>query len=287
MNKTGKALWAKAQVLSQRADELFAERNTLYQQADQEKRSYQEKDAQRQLEIDHLKSQADALAAEFKRLYQASGDAYNAGEGGLAKGFSLQGRAIQAQCEAVNAQWHGLLHTLSPLKADIDALYQAAQERHQQAITCVNQAKELRAQVHAIQKPKQRKQVSDASIQNVARLLADERCHLIRKHTRQTAAELRQRCIEEPTHNTSSFTTRAIAEKIVSMALHQCRADINNWLPTDEDPLYVIYSGGKTIGYVITPTNSVLQPATRALIILRHDPVAPTGYCIVTGYPIL
>lgn len=281
MNRTRKELWTQAQVLSQRADELFAERNTLYQQAGQAKRSYQEKEAQRQLDIDRLKSEADALAAEFKRLYQASRDAYNAGEGGLAKGLSLQGRAIQAQCEAVNAQWHGLLHTLSPLKADIDALYQAAQERHQQAITCVNQAKELRAQATGSQNRRH---------PNLLPLLAHPDCHLRDKHIGKTEEELRQRLQTEQTDKASSFTNPDIAEKIVSIVLYQGHMDIHNWVRQKGPDLSLIYSGGKTIGHIITQTNSALQSATRALVIFRkekRDPGARPRYYIVTGYPIL
>ena len=102
---TAAELCEEAGNLSQRADQLRTERDTRRQHAAQLRSQYRPR-------IDELKVAADELADEFKDLYQQARDAYEADDRASAKAFSVEGHAVQAECEALNNEASELIEEL-------------------------------------------------------------------------------------------------------------------------------------------------------------------------------
>lgn len=69
------------------------------------------------VKIEEKKKKADELAAEFRRLYRESQEAYTDGDGELAKELSEEGHTAQDQCTAINAEVKELYQDLKKLNA--------------------------------------------------------------------------------------------------------------------------------------------------------------------------
>ncbi len=108
--------------------DLSSKRWKLISTADTLKTTYQNRIGEYQPKIDELKAAADNLAPKFRQLYQESQDAYAAEEKDLAKTFSLQGRSVQADCEALNEQANAMRRELKSLLDQINFYYDEAKD---------------------------------------------------------------------------------------------------------------------------------------------------------------
>jgi len=72
--------------------------------------------------INSLQQQADQLAAEFRRLFKESQQAYQNEEGALAKQLSLKGQEIQKKCEELNSQVNSYRNALMISRNEIEKL---------------------------------------------------------------------------------------------------------------------------------------------------------------------
>lgn len=84
------------------------------------------------VEIEEKKKKADELATEFRRLYQESQEAYQDGNGELAKELSIQGHEAQDECKALNEEVTDLYEELRDLRrqaAEIGDLPQTVLQR--------------------------------------------------------------------------------------------------------------------------------------------------------------
>lgn len=66
-------------------------------------------------EIGEKKRRSNELAAEFRRLYRESQEAYSDGDGELAKELSEEGHEIQNECESLNQEVRDLYERLKDL----------------------------------------------------------------------------------------------------------------------------------------------------------------------------
>lgn len=136
MGKSETDLYEKAQEESERAEELFGERDALKKQANEVKVNYQSS-------IDELKAEADDLAEKFKLVFQEASEAYESGDGALAKKLSIEGKEAQSECEVLNERVKDLI---GKLQEELDELYAEADEKHEEAMICIQEAKQLRAE---------------------------------------------------------------------------------------------------------------------------------------------
>jgi chromosome segregation ATPase len=130
--------------LLRKSKELFSERQNLIVQARSLKAEYQRLFREFQPEIDDLQSQADKLANEFRELYRRSQQAYLEDNRALAKSLSIQGHAVQEQCEALNAKANARRDQLKNLQGQIDDLCLRADGLKEEAKKCREKAEELR-----------------------------------------------------------------------------------------------------------------------------------------------
>lgn len=133
MPKTFDELFDEACELTRKANRLLVEREKIRQEA----ASFRFK---HQSEIDEMKVEADALAREFKRLYQESQDAYAGGQGAYAKQLSLEGHAKQAECEDLNRQ---VGRKIEELKEKLVSFYRRADAKQKEADEYYNRAKQI------------------------------------------------------------------------------------------------------------------------------------------------
>lgn len=133
-------LYEKAKGLSREAEELFAQRDSLRDQARQVRASYQPR-------IDTLKEEADQLAEQFKALYRESQEAYSSGDGSYAKELASDAHEKQEECEELNREARNLI---SELQGQVRTLYDEADAKHQEAMACIHEAKRLREQAKQI-----------------------------------------------------------------------------------------------------------------------------------------
>ncbi len=73
-------------------------------------------------QIDHLKSEVDELAGEFRVLFANASEAYDNDEKALAKSLSQQGRAKQSQCQELNDIITQKAVKVSAMKTDLRKL---------------------------------------------------------------------------------------------------------------------------------------------------------------------
>jgi hypothetical protein len=113
--------------------------------------------------------------------------------------------------------------------------------------------------------------------------------HTMRKHVGRTDAQLAKRLADEPNiPAASTFAEPAIAERAIAEALGAKAADINTWLagtaPRLNPPLRVNlgYNVGRSLARGAASTTNVQS----VLIVLQRDASLPTGYRIVTAYPV-
>jgi RHS repeat-associated protein len=113
--------------------------------------------------------------------------------------------------------------------------------------------------------------------------------HTIARHVGQTDAQLAARLAAEPTiPAASTFPDRATAERVIADALDVRAADLQAWLagsaPRLTPPLRVTlpYTTGRSLPRGATATIDVQS----VLIVLQRDASLPTGYRIVTAYPV-
>lgn len=151
MPQTPQELYQLAQEWSARANMYFAERDAQRQQAINMRAGFDELKLRYEPVIANLQEEANALADEFRQLYQAARDAYAAEDGAAAKSLSMEGRASQELCQELNTQRMELIEQLSTQRAAINEAFAIVREKHQQAISCIEQAKRLREQARQLQ----------------------------------------------------------------------------------------------------------------------------------------
>lgn len=79
-----------------------------------------------QPQIDEMQARADELALQFKEKYAASNEAYEDGDGELAKELSLEGHELQEECEELNRQVNELRPRLSHLSGVVQRKFNEA-----------------------------------------------------------------------------------------------------------------------------------------------------------------
>lgn len=107
---------------------LIEKKRDILRKASEAKQIYQERQNELGPEIEQLQSKAEALAAEFRRLYKEASSAYEAGEGALAKVLSEAGHEAQDRCEAINAAANRYRRELKRLRQIYLDYYQRAED---------------------------------------------------------------------------------------------------------------------------------------------------------------
>jgi hypothetical protein len=84
----------------------------------------------------------------------------------------------------------------------------------------------------------------------------------------------------------SSYFDRATAENVIAQVLEGSQIAISIWLSGWSERFGVDYSMSEPVGIFLArgATGAVIVNSTR--IILVRDPSMPTGYRILTGFPI-
>ncbi|WP_152680351.1 RNase A-like domain-containing protein [Chromobacterium subtsugae] len=111
--------------------------------------------------------------------------------------------------------------------------------------------------------------------------------HLLEKHVGQMEQDLLDRLANEPQiSGSSSFYDRATAESAVSDALDANQATITDWLNGSSGRLRIDYSQSDPIGISVSRGATGAIDVSGSRIILVRNPSMPTGYNILTGFPI-
>jgi hypothetical protein len=110
--------------------------------------------------------------------------------------------------------------------------------------------------------------------------------HVLRKHVGQTDDQLRQRLEEEPNISAAStYTDRAMGERVIGAAIAENRSRIQRWLerPGKHTNLVLDYDSPGPIGRTLKRGESQARPCSHALVVLKYD--APGSYHVLTSYP--
>lgn len=111
--------------------------------------------------------------------------------------------------------------------------------------------------------------------------------HLLRKHVGQTEAELAARLAAEPgIAAASSFFDKATAEAAISEALKANQAKIDDWMKTPSKKLLLAYTSPTPVGVSVLGGASDAVEASKVQAVLIKDATMPSGYRILTGYPV-
>ena len=100
--------------------------------------------ARRQPELDEMAKLADDLAVEFKRLYAAATEAYQARNGRLAGQLSARGRMVERECKNLNRQISDLRDELRMASARAKVWYDEAREHEWKIVDYRYEARALR-----------------------------------------------------------------------------------------------------------------------------------------------
>lgn len=87
-----------------------------------------------QPQIAALRREADIAATEFKTIYEQASAAYAGEAKALAKSLSLDGKAAQARCEALNRQANELSGRVKALQEGYIAAFEASKRARQEAV---------------------------------------------------------------------------------------------------------------------------------------------------------
>ena len=111
--------------------------------------------------------------------------------------------------------------------------------------------------------------------------------HLITRHVGKTEVELLNRVSRGNVRTASSFTDRTTAEVITSKAIDTNQSKINNYLSgSQKGYLEIDYKSSSTVGISISKGQTSATQVSNARIIIAREPSMPTGYRVITGYPI-
>ena len=111
--------------------------------------------------------------------------------------------------------------------------------------------------------------------------------HLIARHTAKTPEELVSRLRSDMgIASASSFTSLAVAEAVVGVAIGARQKQISAWLRGREDRTTIDFTANKPVGIVVRRRTMTATPATTLRLVLERDPnFQPQGWRIITGYP--
>jgi filamentous hemagglutinin len=111
--------------------------------------------------------------------------------------------------------------------------------------------------------------------------------HLIARHVGKTNADLTARLNAQPNINAaSSFPDRATAERAVSSALNANAASISQFLNGSGGRLVIDHNLASPIGHVMSRGSTTSVQSSNVRIVIQRDASMPTGYRIVTGFPV-
>jgi Bacterial CdiA-CT RNAse A domain len=111
--------------------------------------------------------------------------------------------------------------------------------------------------------------------------------HTLARHVGRTDAQLRDRLRREQISAASTYTDRAIAQRVVARTLERQRARVDEWLARkgSRPNLALDYRGDgrETIGRSLTRRSSQTIPCSNAVVVLRWD--GSRGFIVLTSYP--
>ena len=112
--------------------------------------------------------------------------------------------------------------------------------------------------------------------------------HTLARHVGRSDADLRERLRRERQISAAStYTDRAIAERVVARTLARHRTRVDQWLARQgsRPNLALDYDGDprETIGRSLTRRNPQPVPCTDAVVVLRWD--GRRGFIVLTSYP--
>ncbi len=108
--------------------------------------------------------------------------------------------------------------------------------------------------------------------------------HTIKRHVKRSESYLKKR-IKGDINEASSFINEAVAEQVISQALHQNRKKISHWINNQQsgDRLVFDVQTKKPTGYGIRKGESKLSKRYGARIVLQYS--QSKGRFILTAYP--
>jgi hypothetical protein len=110
--------------------------------------------------------------------------------------------------------------------------------------------------------------------------------HPVSKHVGRTDTQLIDRFVTEPhIPSSSSFTNMEIADQAVGQVLSTNRSKIRTWLSDSDRQLPLSGSLDFEVGRKVLYGSTSVQTSTDAFVLLRRDPLMPSGYRVHTAYP--
>ncbi|GAA3105046.1 hypothetical protein GCM10010520_57410 [Rhizobium viscosum] len=111
--------------------------------------------------------------------------------------------------------------------------------------------------------------------------------HLISRHVGKLDADLSARLSSQPNVTAaSSFPDCATAERAVSSALDANTPNISQFLSGSNNRLIINHNVGSPVGNVLTRGSATSVPSSNVRVVIQRDPTMPTGYKIITGFPV-
>ncbi|SUC82811.1 Uncharacterised protein [Pannonibacter phragmitetus] len=111
--------------------------------------------------------------------------------------------------------------------------------------------------------------------------------HLISRHVGKSDADLGARLSSQPNITAaSSFPDRVTAERAVSSALDANAANISQFLNGSSGRLVINHNVGSSVGNVMSRGSTTSAQSSNVRVVLQRDPTMPTGYRIITGFPV-
>jgi filamentous hemagglutinin len=111
--------------------------------------------------------------------------------------------------------------------------------------------------------------------------------HLISRHVGKSDVDLGARLNSQPNITAaSSFPDRATAERAVSSALDANTASISQFLNGTGGRLVINHNVGSPVGNVMSRGATTSAPSSNVRVVIQRDATMPTGYRIVTGFPV-
>jgi hypothetical protein len=111
--------------------------------------------------------------------------------------------------------------------------------------------------------------------------------HTLLQHVCVTDAQLAARLLADPGISAaSSFTSQAVAESSIAEAIDANQGAIKTWLAGTRKPLEIKHTLPGTVGRYIPRGGTAARDVSSLQIHFRRDPSCPTGYLILTAYPI-
>jgi len=111
--------------------------------------------------------------------------------------------------------------------------------------------------------------------------------HLIARHVGKTDADLSARLNSQPNISAAStFSDRATAERALSSALDANNTKISDFLSGSSNRLVINHNSGTKVGNVMARGSTTSVPSSNVRVVIQREPSMPTGYKIITGFPI-